>query len=107
MGASLTKALNPVDAGWPGSDTSASIVLALEPYMATLTIRNLPPETVETLKSLARGNHHSMEQEVRDILLGFVAERRSVLDQIEKRWAGQTRRPTAKEIDGWIAGGRA
>ncbi len=74
---------------------------------ATLTIRNVPAEIVKTLKSLARSNHRSMEQEVREILQGFIAERRSVLEQIEQSWADQTRRPTAKEIDGWIAAGRA
>ena len=47
-----------------------------------------------------------MEQEVREILHGFIAERHSVLEQIEHSWAGQTRRPTAREIDGWIAPGR-
>ena len=75
--------------------------------MATLTIRNVPAETVNTLKSLARSNHRSMEQEVREILQVFIAERCSVLEQIEQSWADQTRRPTAKEIDGWIATGRA
>ena len=75
--------------------------------MATLTIRNVPDDTVKTLKSLARRNHRSMEQEVREILHGFIAERRSVLEQIEKSWADQARRPTAREIDGWISAGRA
>ncbi len=75
--------------------------------MATLTIRNVPPETVETLKALARSNRRSMEQEVRDILQDALAERRSVLEQIEESWATQTRRPTAKEVDGWIAAERA
>ena len=75
--------------------------------MATLTIRNVPAEIVKTLKSLARSNHRSMEQQVREILQDFIAERRSVLEQIEQSWADQTRRPTAKEIDGWIAAGRA
>ena len=75
--------------------------------MATLTIRNVPAEIVKTLKSIARRNHRSMEQEVREILRDFIAERRSVLEQIEQSWADQMRRPTAKEIDGWIAAGRA
>ncbi len=74
--------------------------------MATLTIRNVPAETVKTLKSLAHSNKRSMEQEVREILHGFIAERHSVLEQIEQSWAAQTRRPTAREIDGWIAPGR-
>ena len=74
--------------------------------MATLTIRNVPAETVKTVKSLAHSNKRSMEQEVREILHGFIAERHSVLEQIEQSWAAQTRRPTAREIDGWIAPGR-
>ena len=47
-----------------------------------------------------------MEQEVRELLETYVAERRSVLDQIEKSWSRQTRRPTADEIESWIAAGR-
>ncbi len=74
--------------------------------MPTLTIRNVPTETVKTLKSLARRNKRSMEQEVRELLQGFLAERRSVLEQIETSWADQTRRPTAKEVESWIATGR-
>ena len=75
--------------------------------MPTLTIRNVPAETVTTLKARARNNRRSMEQEVRDILQDALAERRSVLEQIKQSWAAQGRRPTAKEIDGWIAAGRA
>ena len=84
----------------------ASMVLASEEF-TTLTIRNVPAETVKTLKSLARSNKRSIEEEGRDILRTFLAERHSVLEQIEQSWAGQTRRPTAKEINGWIAAGRA
>lgn len=35
------------------------------------------------------------------------AERQSVLDQTEGGWAGQTRRPTAEEIDRWMGIGRS
>jgi hypothetical protein len=35
-----------------------------------------------------------------------VAERRAVLDQIEAGWQAQTRRPTADEVDAWMAVGR-
>ncbi|MXW71565.1 MAG: hypothetical protein F4Z74_08980 [Acidobacteria bacterium] len=74
--------------------------------MPTLTIRNVPVGTVESLKALAKRNGRSMEQEVRDLLDGYTAERQSVLRQLEKRWAQQTRRPTAAEIDRWMAIGR-
>ncbi len=74
--------------------------------MATLTIRNVPPSVVKSLKSLARRNHRSMEQEVREILEEYVAERRSVFEQIEAAWATQPRRPTAEQVDNWIGAGR-
>ena len=70
--------------------------------MPTLTIRNVPARVVKSLKSLARRRRLSMEQEVRDLLEAHVAERRSVIDQIEAGWARQTRRPTAAEVDAWI-----
>jgi hypothetical protein len=47
-----------------------------------------------------------MEQEVRELLEAHVAERRSVLEQIEARWSRQVRRPTTAEVDAWIGVGR-
>ena len=73
----------------------------------TLTIRNAPAGTVNTLKALARRQGRSMEQEVRELLDAYTAERQSVLLQIEARWAAQTRRPTAEEVDGWMGTGRS
>ncbi|MGE0031632.1 MAG: hypothetical protein AB7T20_10975 [Steroidobacteraceae bacterium] len=73
---------------------------------ATLTIRNVPMRIVRGLKSLARRRGQSMEQEVRDLLESHVAERASVLKQIEASWAKQSKRPGASEIDAWIAAGR-
>ena len=75
--------------------------------MPTLTIRNVPAGTVDTLKALARRQGRSMEQEVRELLDAYTAERQSVLSQIEESWAAQTRRPTAEEIDGWMGIGRS
>jgi plasmid stability protein len=74
--------------------------------MATLTIRNVPDKVTRSLKTLARKNHRSMEQEVRELINEHVGERLSVLDQIEAAWVKQTRRPTAAEVEGWIATGR-
>jgi plasmid stability protein len=74
--------------------------------MPTLTIRNVPAKVVQSLKALARRHSRSMEQEIRDLLEGYVAERRAVLDQIEAGWDTQTRRPTASEIDAWMGVGR-
>jgi len=47
-----------------------------------------------------------MEQEVRAILELHVGDRLSALEQIEELWAGQSRSPSAEEIDGWIRTGR-
>ncbi len=73
---------------------------------ATLTIRNVPARVVRSLKAMARRRNQSMEQEVRDILEEYVAERASVLKQIEASWDQQARRPTEQEIDAWISAGR-
>jgi plasmid stability protein len=74
--------------------------------MPTITVRNVPPKVIQSLKALARRHNRSMEQEVRDLIEGYVAERRAVLDQIEAGWSKQARRPTATEIDGWMGVGR-
>ena len=74
--------------------------------MATLTIRNVRPAVVKSLKALARRSRRSMEQQVRELLEDYVAERRSVLEQIEAGWAAQPRRPTADRVDNWIGAGR-
>jgi plasmid stability protein len=75
--------------------------------MPTLTIRNVPTKVVRSLKALARRRSRSMEQEVRELLEAHVADRRSVLKQVEATWARQTRRPTPAEVDAWIGAGRA
>ena len=82
-------------------------MLALEQLMPTLTIRNVPTKVVRSLKALARRRRRSMEQEVRELLEAHVAERRSILSQIESAWARQSRRPSPSEVDAWIGAGRA
>jgi plasmid stability protein len=74
--------------------------------MPTITVRNVPARAIQSLKALARRHKKSMEQEVRDLIEGYVVERRAVLDQIETGWSKQTRRPTAAEIDMWMGVGR-
>lgn len=74
--------------------------------MATLTIRNLPVEIVQTLKALAQLHHRSMEQEVRAILEAQAGDRLSAAEQIEQSWATQARSPSAEEVDSWIGAGR-
>jgi plasmid stability protein len=78
----------------------------METAMSTITVRKVPPRVVQSLKALAKRHNRSMEQEVRELLEGYVAERRAVLDQIEAGWQVQTRRPTAAEIDTSMAVGR-
>lgn len=89
-----------------GGVLNASIMLARRRLVPTLTIRNVPAKVVQSLKALARRHSRSMEQEVRELLEGYVAERQAVLDQIEAGWARQTRRPSATEIDAWLGVGR-
>jgi plasmid stability protein len=72
----------------------------------TITVRNVSPKVVQSLKALAKRHNRSMEQEVRELLEGYVVERRAVLDQIEAAWKRQARRPTAEEVDAWLAVGR-
>jgi plasmid stability protein len=74
--------------------------------MPTLTIRNVPAKVVRSLKALARRRSRSMEQEIRELLEAHVAERQSVLEQIEAGWSRQARRPTTSEVDAWIGAGR-
>ena len=74
--------------------------------MPTITVRNVSPKVVQSLKALARRHNRSMEQEVRELLEGYVAERRAVLDLIEASWSRQARRPTTTEVDAWLAIGR-
>lgn len=61
---------------------------------------------VRGLKALAERRNTSMEQEVRALLEEHVAERTSILSEIEGSWKQQSRRPSAREIDGWINAGR-
>lgn len=61
---------------------------------------------VRSLKALAKRRNTSMEQEVRELLEEYVADRASVLEEIEASWKQQSRRPSGSEIDSWINAGR-
>ncbi len=74
--------------------------------MATLTVRNVPAKVVKSLKTLARRNRRSMEQEVRAVLAQHVGDRVALLDEIERSWARQTRRPKPREVEAWIRVGQ-
>ena len=87
----------------PESDECAIKMLSV---MATVIVRNLSQKVVKSLKSIARKNHRSMEQEVRELLERHVGDRVSALRQIEEAWGAQSRRTTAEEIETWIGEGR-
>ena len=74
--------------------------------MATLTIRNVPTKVVKSLKTLAKRNRRSMEQEVRAVLEQHVGDRVALMEEIERAWARQTRRPRPDEVESWIQAGR-
>lgn len=74
--------------------------------MSTLTIRNVPPKVVRALKAQAERNGRSMEQEVRQMLEGQVADRTSAINQITRSWAAQNKAPSGKEVEAWIREGR-
>jgi plasmid stability protein len=74
--------------------------------MPTLTIRNVPPKVVAALKAQAKRHKRSMEQEVRALLEGVVADRASVLQQVKESWDRQSRRPEAAEVQAWLDASR-
>lgn len=74
--------------------------------MATLTIRNLPPDVVKRLKERAKRNGRSMEQEAREILGQRLAARGELLADMRVRWREIASPPSASEVDKWIDMGR-
>ncbi|MGM0578005.1 MAG: FitA-like ribbon-helix-helix domain-containing protein [Myxococcota bacterium] len=74
--------------------------------MPTVTIRNVPEDVLQRLKTLARRNNRSMEEELRHLIASKTAERLSVLTQIEESWEAQSRPTTPDEVDAWIRGSR-
>ena len=74
--------------------------------MPTLTVRNVPPKVIAALKAQARRHNRSMEQEIRALLEGVVADRASVLQQIREAWDRQSRRPDADEVQAWLDASR-
>lgn len=74
--------------------------------MATLRIRNLPPEIMTRLKERARQYGRSMEQEAREILGQRLAARSELLSEMRARWAEVKSPPSASDVNAWIAAGR-
>lgn len=74
--------------------------------MATLTIRNVPTETIAALEYMARQNNRSVEQEALKLLEDYAVDRKSVIEQVKAGWKNQRRPTTAREIESWIKEGR-
>lgn len=73
--------------------------------MATLTIRNLPDDLVQRIKTRAAAKGCSMEQEVRQLLETRYASRQTVIGRICERWSTLPK-TTAEEVNQWRTVGR-
>lgn len=74
--------------------------------MRTVTARNVLARVVRSLKARGKRHPRAKEQAAGELFDGYATERRAVLDQIEASWQAQTRRPTAADVDAWIAVGQ-
>jgi plasmid stability protein len=73
--------------------------------MATLTIRNLPEPVVSRIKQLAARNGHSMEQEIRSLLIRRYSEKRDIIARARERWSRYPA-PSAEDLERWRREGR-
>ena len=73
--------------------------------MPTVTIRNLPEPVVERLRHISAAKGHSMEQELRDLVVSRYASRIDVLKRVRSRWKDLPATSPA-EIDRWRNEGR-
>ena len=74
--------------------------------MATITVRNIPDEVIEMIKSRARRNKRSMEQEVRSILTEITSDRSQAMKRIEMLRRKQKHPISKEEIDKWLRSAR-
>lgn len=73
--------------------------------MPTITVRNVAPKIVQSLKALARRHNRSMEQEIRELLAGYVAERRAVSTRLRPDGTSRHDAPRPpKLMPGWESG---
>lgn len=73
--------------------------------MANLTIRNLPDDLVQRIKTVAAAKGHSMEQEIRESLEIRYATRLNVISRIRQRWQALPT-STPDEVEQWRTIGR-
>lgn len=74
--------------------------------MATLTIQDVPDDVVTRLEETAGRHGHSMEHEVREILMEHLPAREELFERIRARW-NESSAPTADQVDTWIEAGRS
>lgn len=74
--------------------------------MATITIRNLPDQTIEAIKEAAAGNGRSMEEELRSFLRSNYLNRPEMIRAVENSWREQARPTKPEEIEAWKRMGR-
>lgn len=73
--------------------------------MGTLTIRSLPEEVIQGVKTSAELHQRSMEQEIRELLQRRYGPRSEVLRRIRNRWEVLPR-TEANEVEQWRQKGR-
>ena len=73
--------------------------------MGTLTVRNVPDEVIERVRTSAELNRRSMEQEVRELLRLRYGPRSEVLERIRNRWP-ELPQTGAREVKRWREEGR-
>ena len=73
--------------------------------MGTLTIRSLPEEVIQGVKTSAELHKRSMEQEIRELLQRRYGPRSEVLLRIRNRWEVLPR-TEANEVEQWQQKGR-
>ncbi len=73
--------------------------------MGTLTIRSLPEDVIQGVKTSAELHNRSMEQEIRELLQRRYGPRSEVLLRIRNRWA-ELPRTEANEVEQWRQKGR-
>jgi len=73
--------------------------------MGTLTIRRLPEEVIQGVKTSAELHQRSMEQEIRELLQRRYGPRSEVLRRIRNRWEVLPR-TEADEVEQWRLKGR-
>lgn len=73
--------------------------------MGTLTIRGLPEEVIQGVKTSAELHQRSTEQEIRELLQRRYGPRSEVLRRIRNRWEVLPR-TEANEVEQWRQKGR-